>query len=143
MMKGNPMRNLCIAAVFAATALPALAQTPITNDLTVTMEPQRYRICNDRPARPIWVEEVNPREAYKALTLMGLYELRSWEAIVQSEDCSCEIRFPDWAAAAAEYTERFADISAPEHTQTQRALRRQTNDLRHAVQAICEAQGNW
>lgn len=143
MMKDIPMRVLSVVAGLAAVAFPAFAQTAVTNDLSVTLEPQRYRICNNRPDRPTWVEEVNPREAYKALTVMGLYELRSWEAIVASGDCSCEIRFPDWATANAEYTERFADLSAPEHTQTQRLLRRQSNDLRPSVRTICEAQGSW
>ncbi|MBJ2153172.1 hypothetical protein [Paracoccus sp. IB05] len=137
------MRMLCLAASLATIACPTLAQTPITGDLTVTIEPERYRICNDRPARPAWVEEIAPREAYKVLTLMGLYELRSWEAILASKDCSCETRFPEWALAEAEYTERFADISAPEHTQAQQALREQAGELRQAVKAICEAQDNW
>ena len=137
------MRVLALAVTVCASALPASAQTPVTNDLTPTLEPQRYRICNDRPERPAWIENVSPREAYKALTVMALYELRSWETIVANGDCSCETRFPDWTAADAEYTERFADLPQAEHTQTQRVLRRQANDLRHAVQAVCEAQGNW
>ena len=77
------MHKITLAAAVTLLAAPLAAQTSpqVTNDLTVTMSSQQYRICNDRPARPTWMDEVHPREAYKALTLMRLYELRSWEAI--------------------------------------------------------------
>lgn len=126
-----------------ATVAPVVAQTPVTDDLTPTLAPDRYRICNDRPPRPDWVEDIPPREAYQALTLMGLYELRAWQAIIASGACACATRFPGWATAEAEYAARFADLPAAEHTQIQRDLRRQVNDLRAAVQAICVPEGNW
>jgi hypothetical protein len=126
-----------------AAAIPALAQTPVTDDLTPTVSPDRYRICNDRPARPDWVENIPPREAYQALTLMGLYELRAWQAIIASGSCACAIRFPDWAIAEAEYSARFADLPAAEHTQIQRELRAEAQDLRAEVRDICEVEGNW
>ena len=143
MMKGIPMRVLCLVAGLAAVAFPAFAQTAVTNDLSMTLEPQRYRICNNRPDRPTWVEEVNPREAYKALTVIGLYELRSWEAIVASGDCSCEVRFPDWTAAEDEYQERYSGLSQGEQTALRRELRAYQNTIADNVRTICEAQGNW
>jgi hypothetical protein len=115
----------------------------VTNDLTVTMSPQQYRICNDRPARPTWMDEAHPREAYKALTLMRLYELRSWEAIQETGDCGCDVRFPSWDAASAEYEERFATSTQAEHTQARLAIRNEQNQIARDVQDICEAQGNW
>lgn len=144
MMRDVSMLRLA-SILFAGivSALPALAQTPVTDDLTPTVSPDRYRICNGRPARPDWVEDIPPREAYLALTLMGLYELRAWQAIIASGSCACATRFPDWAAAEAEYDDSFADLPAAEHTQIQRELRRQVNDLRDAVQAICAPEGNW
>ena len=80
------MRKITLTAAVTLLAAPLAAQTSpqVTTDLTVTMSSQQYRICNDRPARPTWMDEVNPREAYKALTLMRLYELRSREAIKAS-----------------------------------------------------------
>ena len=139
------MRKITLAAAVTLLAAPLAAQTSpqVTNDLTVTIAPQQYRICNDRPARPTWMDEVHPREAYKALTLMDLYELRAWEQIVEAGNCGCEVRFPAWEDASEEFNERYRLASASEHTAAQRDIRQQRNDLRHAVQDTCEAQGNW
>jgi hypothetical protein len=143
--KEIPMRHTILAAVVTLLAAPLAAQTSpqVTNDLTVTVTPQQYRICNDRPARPTWMDEVHPLEAYKALTLMDLYELRAWEQIVDTGNCGCEVRFPAWEDASEEFNERYRLASAAEHTSAQRDIRQQRNELRHAVQDICEAQGNW
>jgi hypothetical protein len=107
------------------------------------MTPKEYRLCNDRPARPPWLDEIGPREAYKALTLMRLYELRSWESIKASGDCGCDVRFPAWEAASEEYEERFSMITQAEHTQARLALRDQQNQISREVQELCEAQGDW
>jgi len=139
------MHKITLAAAVTLLAAPLAAQTSpqVTNDLTVTIEPQQYRICNDRPARPTWMDEVHPREAYKALTLMDLYELRAWEQIVETGNCGCDVRFPVWEDASEEFDARYLRASAAEHTAAQRDIRQKRNDLRHAVQDICEAQGNW
>jgi len=139
------MCKITLAAVVTLLAAPLAAQTApqVTNDLTVTITPQQYRSCNDRPARPTWMDEVPPREAYKVLTLMRLYELRSWEAIKETGDCGCDVRFPSWDAASAEYEERFATSTQAEHTQAQLALRNEQNQIARDVQDICETQGNW
>lgn len=139
------MRKISFALALLGLASPLAAQTSpqVSNDLTVNMSPQQYRICNDRPARPIWMDEVLVREAYKALTLMRLYELRAWEAIKASGDCGCDVRFPSWDAASAEYEERFATSTQAEHTQARLALRDQQNSIALEVENLCEAQGNW
>jgi len=139
------MRKISFALALVGLASPLAAQTSpqVSNDLTVNMSPQQYRICNDRPTRPIWMDEVHVREAYKALTLMDLYELRAWEKIAELDDCSCETRFPSWDAAEEEFNSIYVEAPAAEHTAAQREIRRQRNNLRHTVESICEAQGNW
>lgn len=137
------MRILFLTLVIAGIGVSARAQTAVTDDLTPTLQPQRYRICNDRPERPAWAEALPIREAWKGLTLRAAYELRAWEQILELQDCSCEVRFPRWEAADVEYKERYSALSQAEHTGVQGDLRRQSNDLRQAVRAICEAQGNW
>ena len=139
------MRKHIIALALASLAGPIAAETSpqVSGDLTINMSPQQYQICNDRPARPTWMDEINPREAYKALTLMDLYELRAWQSINETGDCGCDIRFPVWEAAEEEFNKALREAPAVEHTAAQREIRRQRNDLRHAVQDICEAEGNW
>ena len=139
------MRKISLAAAIVMLAAPLAAQTSpqVTNDLTVERAPQQYRICNERPARPTWMDEIHPREAYKALTLMRLHELRAWESIMASGDCGCDIRFPAWEAASEEYDKRFSMITQAEHTQARLALRDQQNQSARQVQDLCEAQGNW
>jgi len=143
--KEDPMRKIMMAAfaTLVATSLEAQTAPQMTTDLTVTMDRQQYRICNDRPVRPAWMDEVHPREAYKVLTLMRLYELRAWEEIRASGQCECDTRFPSWDAASAEYAERFESNTQAEHTQSQLVLRRNQAEIARAVQDICEAQGNW
>ncbi|MEI4234679.1 hypothetical protein [Roseovarius sp. D22-M7] len=139
------MRKLFIALMLATLAGPLAAQISpqMSGDLTVNMSPHQYRICNDRPARPTWMDEINPREAYKARSMMRLYELRAWEAIKASGDCSCAVRFPSWNSALEEYNRRLVTLTQAEHTQVRLELRSQQNQIAGEIRDICEAQGNW
>jgi hypothetical protein len=139
------MRQITLALALLTLAGPLAAQTSpqVTNDLTIDMAPQQYRICNERPARPTWMDEIHPRDSYKALTLMHLYELRAWEDIKATGDCGCEVRFPDWDAAEGEYLEQFSALTQAEHTQLRHVLREDQNQIAHTVRETCEAQGNW
>ena len=139
------MRKITLAAAVTLLAAPLAAQTSpqVTNDLAVTMTPQQYRICNDRPTRPAWMDEVHPREAYKATTVMELYEIRAWETITESDDCGCDVRFPSWDASDTEYQQSFAGLSQAEHSALRRELIERRKQLESTVREICEAQGNW
>jgi hypothetical protein len=139
------MRKITFAVIVILLSTPLTAQTPpqVTNDLTVTIAPQQYRICNDRPARPTWMDEVHPREAYKANTVMELYEIRAWEAIAESSDCGCDVRFPGWDASNTEYQQNYAGLTQAEHSALRRELIEQRKQLEPTVREICETQGNW
>ena len=39
----------------------------MTTDTTITMGASEYRICQDRPPRPDWIENIAVKEAYRAL----------------------------------------------------------------------------
>ncbi|MCO8145876.1 hypothetical protein NHN26_11630 [Rhodovulum tesquicola] len=139
------MRKIAFAAAVVMMAAPLAAQTPpqVTSDLTVTLSPQQYRICNDRPARPSWMDEVHPRETYRVIALMELYEIRAWEVIAGTGDCGCAVRFPAWDSVEGEYRDDYASLTQAEHS----AMRREWIDLRKQlepkVREICEAQGIW
>ncbi|MFC0159154.1 MULTISPECIES: hypothetical protein [Mameliella] len=139
------MRLSNIAILFVLGAGPAMAEGAhdVSTDFTVDMAPQQYRICNDRPARPAWMDGLHPREAYKALTMMRLYELRAWEGIKNTRDCGCAVRFPTWEAAEAEYQEQFEHLSQAEQAELHLKLREEQNEIAAIVEAICREQGNW
>lgn len=135
--------TLAVAAILLAAPLAAQTSPEVTNDLTVTMSPQQYRICNDRPTRPAWMDEVHPREAYKANTVMELYEIRAWEVITESGDCDCDVRFPTWDASNTEYQQSYSGLNQAEHSALRRELIATRKQLESTVREICEAQGNW
>ena len=139
------MRKTILVAAVTLLAAPLAAQTSpqVTNDLTVTITPQQYRICNDRPARPIWMNEVHPREAYKATTVLELYEIRAWQAIAASGDCGCDVRFPTWDTSNTEYQQNYAGLTQAEHGALRRELIEERKQLEPIVRELCEAQGNW
>ena len=139
------MHKITLAAAVTLLAAPLAAQTSpqVTNDLTVTITPQQYRICNDRPARPTWMDEVHPRESYKALAAMELYELRAWQAILDTDDCGCAVRFPSWEESEFEYRQGYADASAAEHSIVRREWIELRRRLEPSVREVCEVQGNW
>lgn len=139
------MHKTILAAAIIMLATPLTAQTSpqVANDLTVTIAPQQYRICNDRPARPTWMDEVHPREAYKAITVMDLYEIRAWQAITQSGDCGCDVRFPTWDTSNTEYQQGYSGLTQAEHSALRRELIEQRKQLEPTVREICEEQGNW
>jgi hypothetical protein len=143
--KEIPMHKVALAVAATLLAAPLAAQTSpqVTNDLTVTMTAQQYRICNDRPARPTWMDEVHPREAYKANTVMELYEIRAWETITESGDCGCDVRFPKWDASNTEYQQGYSGLTQAEHSALRHELIEKRKQLQFSVRAICEAQGNW
>ena len=143
--KESPLRKITVVAAIIMLSTPLTAQISpqVTNDLTVTMSPQQYRICNDRPARPAWMDEVHPREAYKAITVMELYEIRAWEAITQRGDCGCDVRSPSWEASNTAYQQSYAGLTQAEHSALRRELIEQRQQLEPTIREICEAQGNW
>ena len=139
------MRTIISAAAAVMLAAPLAAQTSpqVTIDLTVTIAPQQYRICNDRPARPTWMDQVHPREAYRANTVMELYEIRAWQAITESGDCGCAVRFPPWDTSNNEYQQSYSGLTQAEHSALRRELIEKRKQLEPTVRKICEAQGNW
>jgi len=139
------MRKTTLALALVTLAGPLAAQTSpqVTNELTVDMAPQQYRICNDRPARPTWMDEIHPRQAYRATSMMELYEIRAWEEIAASGDCSCDTRFPAWDSADNEYQQQYKGLSQGEHTALRSEWIEKRKQLEPTVRDICETQGNW
>ena len=112
-------------------------------DLSVPRDEQEYEVCPDREPRPEWVGNLGVRESYRGVLLMRIYEARSYEAIVETGDCSCAKRAPSWDAAEAEYQENYAQLDPQAQQRATTEFRRLKTEFQRDARAICEAQGNW
>lgn len=127
-----------IALAVSLLAVPALAE----HNLVPTLE-RSFNVCPDRPAEPVWMQEIPLRQAYQRVLVQDIYRAQNLERIVETVSCACEIRFPSWDAAEAVFRERHASDERWEMLRASDANNRRANDVRLAAKAICEAAGNW
>ena len=129
-----------------ALAALALSLTPTfavaERNLVPTLD-RSFDVCPDRPAEPVWMQEIPLRQAYQRVLVQDIYRAQNLERIVETGNCDCEIRFPSWDAAEAVFRERYASDERWEMLQASDAYNRRANAARPAAKAICEAAGNW
>ena len=126
------------ALVLGLTAAPTFAE----RNLVPTLE-RSFTVCPDRPAEPVWMQEISLRQAYQRVLVQDIYRAQNLERIFQTGSCDCEIRFPSWDAAEAMFRESYASGERWEMLQASDAYNRRANAARPAAKAICEAAGNW
>jgi len=126
------------ALVLGLTSAPGFAE----RNLVPTLE-RSFDVCPDRPAEPMWMQEIPLRQAYQRVLVQDIYRAQNLERIVETESCDCETRFPSWDAAEAVFRERYASDERWEMLQASDAYSRRANDVRLEAKAICEAAGNW
>ena len=126
------------ALVLVLTSAPGFAE----RNLVPTLE-RSFDVCPDRPAEPMWMQEIPRRQAYQRVLVQDIYRAQNLERIVETESCDCETRFPSWDAAEAVFRERYASDERWEMLQASDAYSRRANDVRLEAKAICEAAGNW
>ena len=124
--------------VLGLTSAPGFAE----RNLVPTLE-RSFDVCPDRPADPMWMQEIPLRQAYQRVLVQDIYRAQNLERIVETESCDCETRFPSWDAAEAVFRERYASDERWEMLQASDAYSRRANDVRLEAKAICEAAGNW
>jgi hypothetical protein len=129
-----------------ALAALALSLTPsfavAERNLVPTLD-RSFDVCPDRPAEPMWMQEIPLRQAYQRVLVQDIYRAQNLERIVETGSCACEIRFPSWDDAEGAFRERHASDERWEMLQASDAYNRRANDVRLAAKAICEAAGNW
>ena len=97
-------QHLTLAAlVLGLTSAPGFAE----RNLVPTLE-RSFDVCPDRPAEPVWMQEIPLRQAYQRVLVQDIYRAQNLERIVETGSCACEIRFPSWDAAEAVFRERHA-----------------------------------
>jgi len=129
-----------------ALAALALSLTPTfavaERNLVPTLE-RNFTVCPDRPAEPVWMQEIPLRQAYQRVLVQDIFRAQNLERIVETGSCDCETRFPSWDAAEAVFRERYASDERWEMLQASDAYNRRANAARPAAKAICDAAGNW
>ena len=126
------------ALVLGLTSAPGFAE----RNLVPTLE-RSFDVCPERPAEPVWMQEIPLRQAYQRVLVQDIYRAQNLERIVETVSCACEIRFPSWAAAEAVFREVHASGERWEMLQASDAYNRRANAARPAAKAICDAAGNW
>lgn len=126
------------ALVLGLTSAPGFAE----RNLVPTLE-RSFDVCPDRPAEPKWMQEIPLRQAYQRVLVQDIYRAHNLERIVETESCDCEIRFPSWDAAEAEFHEQHASDERWKMLEASDAYNQRANDVRLEAKAICETAGNW
>ena len=129
-----------------ALAALALSLTPTfavaERNLVPTFD-RSFDVCPNRPAEPVWMQEISLRQAYQRVLVQDIYRAQNLERIVETGSCDCEIRFPSWDAAEAVFRESYANNERWEQLQASDAYTRRANAARPEARAICDAAGNW
>ena len=137
-MKPARLTLALVALAVSLLAVPAFAE----RNMAPTLE-RSFDVCPDRPAEPVWMQEISLRQAYQRVLVQDIYRAQNLERIVQTGSCDCEIRFPSWDAAEAMFRESYASDERWEMLQASDAYNRRANAARPAAKAICNAAGNW
>ena len=129
-----------------ALAALALSLTPTfavaERNLVPTLD-RSIDVCPDRPAEPVWMQEIPLRQAYQRVLVQDIYRAQNLERVVEIGNCDCATRFPSWDAAEAVFRERYANDERWEMLEASDAYNRRANAARTAAKAICDAAGNW
>ncbi|MDF9304937.1 hypothetical protein P5P81_21605 [Tritonibacter mobilis] len=129
-----------------ALAALALSLTPsfavAERNLVPTLD-RSFDVCPDRPAEPVWMQEIPLRQAYQRVLVQDIYRAQNLERVVEVGNCDCATRFPSWDAAEGVFRERHASDERWEMLEASDSYSRRANDVRLAAKAICEAAGNW
>jgi hypothetical protein len=134
----RPLALTALALSLGLTAAPAGAE----RNLVPTLE-RSFDVCPDRPAEPLWMQEIPLRQVYHRVLVQDIYRAQNLERIVDIGSCDCGTRFPSWDAAEGVFRERYAGDERWEMLQASEGYNRRANAARPEAQVICEAAGNW
>ncbi len=132
-------QHLTLAAL-ALSLTPTFAVAE--RNLVPTLD-RSFDVCPDRPAEPVWMQEIPLRKAYQRVLVQDIYRAQNLERVVEIGNCDCATRFPSWDAAEAVFRESYASDERWEMLEASDAYNRRANAARTAAKAICDAAGNW
>jgi len=132
--------KLYMTALVLAIATPIVATAQFVPTIGTAQE---FEFCADRPLRPEWIENIEPREAHKGQLVQMMYRAQSLSAVVESNSCPCQIRFPAWDEAQEYYYEHYSGLERFDTMQQTSQYRRTANDYSKIAKPICELENNW
>src|SRR6056297_270098 len=132
-------QHLALAAL-ALSLAPTFAVAE--RNLVPTLD-RSFDVCPNRPAEPVWMQEISLRQAYQRVLVQDIYRAQNLERIVETGSCDCGTRFPSWDAAEGVFRERYAGDERWEMLQASEGYNRRANAARSEAKAICDAAGNW
>lgn len=96
-------------------ALPAAPENNNAMDLSIgkiytSGEPDREINGCIVPGRPDWIIEINPSRNIEQWLVSAIWRYLGGSRVVETEDCSCELRFPSWADAIDYFDENYAGM---------------------------------
>ena len=137
------MRLARLSVALTGVALSLLAVPAFAERNLVPTLDRSFNVCPDRPAEPLWMQEIPLRQAYQRVLVQDIYRAQNLERVVEIGNCDCATRFPSWDAAEAVFHESYASDERWEMLQASDAYNRHANAARPEAQAICDVAGNW
>ena len=137
------MRLARLTLALTGVALSLSAVTAVAERNLVPTLDRSFNVCPDRPAEPSWMQGIPLRQAYQRVLVQDIYRAQNLVRIIETESCDCEIRFPSWDAAEAEFHEQHASDERWKMLEASDAYNQRANDVRLEAKAICETAGNW
>ncbi len=125
--------------------LPPAPADSAAHDLTLpelytSAEPDREVNGCIVPGRPDWLVEMNPTTTAERAMVHAIYNLRWSEAVVAHEDCTCALRYSDWAEVIAEFKESYAGMGRQEMFDAQMSYRAAYHQIVSQADTICRDQ---
>ena len=137
------MRLARLSVALTGVALSLLAVPAFAERNLVPTLDRSFNVCPDRPAEPVWMQEIPLRQAYQRVLVQDIYRAQNLERVVEIGNCDCATRFPSWDAAEAVFRESYASDERWEMLEASDGYNRRANAARTAAKAICDAAGNW
>lgn len=91
-----------------------------------------------RPARPAWAVDAAPKDTDKVTLLIDLYEIGRKRSILESNSCDCEVQFPSWDNAEADFNNLIANTDGDSFIETVYAKSSQASKLNKPALDVCE-----
>lgn len=134
------MRNeITFAVAFAITLMPAIGSAQLVPDTT-----ENSAVCPNRPAEPQIIANMDFRDADRVILIKRMYGAASLQSVVDTADCSCATRFPEWDQVIEYYLNHYSGIENRwEIAEATKPYGRAISQNRPAAREICIEQGNW